>query len=199
MRKRRTNAEVTHDIYQAVEELACSVPLAEITLQMVAKRASMDRKVLYRRYENVEALIRDYSNQYDAMLKELFESGKEIEDKVERYTYIFGRYIEWSTSHHALRTLLLWEFDEAADVGFESGQIRDQLLVELLAEDFSPQPAGSQRELIRQQIILFIAGLTYLYLNRQGAHFMGLPSDTEEARQSLQLSMQHLLQQYFAN
>ena len=158
----------------------------------------MDRKVLQRRYADVEALIRDYSNQFDHSLRELFSSGREITDKVKRYSYIFGRYIEWSYAHHALRTLLLWEFDEEADVGFESGQIRDRLLVDLLGEDFSPQPPGSEREIVRQQIILFLAGLTYLYLNRSGAKFIGLPSDSREAQLSLQLAMERLLEQYFA-
>lgn len=198
MRIRRTNKEVEEDIFGAITTLSKSVELTDITLNMVAKEAKMDMKVLRRRYADSTELLDAYSSQFDIYLSELMKSGNHISDKSERYGFILGRFLDWVSNNEQIRQLLLWELNDSSDLGYIIGQKRDDYLVRLLSVDFGPQTPGSEKEHLRGQIILYLAGLTYLYLNRSDAAFMGIKHFSNEGKKSLQEGLVRLLKVYFS-
>lgn len=198
MRVRRTNKEVEQDIFDAVTKISQKEDLTKITFRKVANLARVDMKVLKRRYLDVPDLLSSYSSQFDQRLTELMKSGEHLPGKAERYGFVFGRFLEWVSDNEQIRQLLLWELDEQSDLGYWTGQKRDVFLTKLLAEDFGPQPQGSAKEQVRGQIILYLAGMTYLYLNRSDAAFMGIKYFSEEGKVRLQEGMNRLLQIYFA-
>lgn len=198
MRIRRTNKEVERDIFNAVTTLSKRVDMMDITMTMVAKESRMDMKVLKRRYFSIKDLLHAYSARFDKYLSTLMKSGDHISDKAERYGFILGKYLDWISENDQVRQLLLWELDDSTDLGYITGQKRDIQLVELLSEDFAPCPKGSEKEMVREQVILYLAGMTYLYLNRSDAAFMGIKHFSEEGKKSLQDGLVRLLKTYFS-
>lgn len=198
MRVRRTNKEVEQDIFDAVTKFSKVEDLTHITFRKVANLAQVDMKVLKRRYKDVPDLLTAYSAQFDLQVTEIIKRGEHIPEKAERYGYVFGEFLDWLTDNDQIRQVLLWELDDRSELGYRTGQIRDKFLTELLSEDFGPQRQGSSKEHVRRQIILYLAGITYLFLNRSDASFMGIKYFTESGRMQLQEGMDRLLRIYFA-
>lgn len=198
MRVRRTNKEVEDAIFNAVTSLSKEMDLTKITLRMVATESHMDMKVLKRRYSDITELLNAYSNRFDSFLTELLNSGRDIPDKADRYGYILAQYLDWVSNNDQVRQLLLWELDDSSDLGFQNGQQRDKHLVRLMSEDFAPQPPGSEKEGVREQIILYLAGLSYLHLNRSDATFIGIRHFSEEGKENLKNGLVRLLKIYFS-
>lgn len=198
MRVRRTNIEVEQDIFDAVTKLSKEDDLTKITFRKVANLAQVDMKVLKRRYKDVPDLLTAYSSQFDLQLTEIMKRGEHIAEKAERYGFVFGEFLDCLTDNDQIRQVLLWELDDRSGLGFRTGQIRDKFLTELLSQDFGPQRQGSSKEYVRGQIILYLAGITYLFLNSSDASFMGIKYFSDEGRMQLQEGMDRLLRIYFA-
>lgn len=196
MRQRRTNKELQQEIFLALRKVSKRIGLSSVTLAQVATEARMDLKVVRRRYPTEIDLIEAYAAQIDHTVSDFFGETTSM-GKVERYRTIFREYIEWLNTSEDLQNLLVWEIADNTDKGFESSQKRDRHIVKLLSEDFSPQEKGSRKEHLRHKIIIYLAGITYLSMYRDGQSFMGIDHKSQDALKEVDLILTRLLEVYF--
>lgn len=197
MRVRRTNQELTRDIFDAVTKVSQEVGLTGVTLKAVAKEARIDLKVLKRRFPTELALLDAYASRIDDKVSTFFQENQDY-PKPEKYLRVFNQYLDWVRSDSLLRDILTWELTDTTNISFQSSQHRDRHLVQLLAEDFAPQKKGSRKEQIRQKIVLYLAGLTYLSLYRDDQNFVGFNPNSAEWRTSLNSILIKLFEAYFS-
>lgn len=197
MRVRRTNQELLRDIYAAVTSVSNQVGLTGVTLKAVAKEARIDLKVLKRRFPTEMDLLDAYASRIDHKVASFFEENKCL-PKPEKYLQIFNQYLDWVQNDEIVRELLIWELADSNNMGYYSSQQRDNFLVQMLAEDFAPHRKGSRKEIIRQKIVLYLAGLTYLSLYRADQNFVGINHQSQEWRHTLNSFLSKLFGAYFS-
>lgn len=156
----------------------------------------MDLKVIKRRYPTESDLLEAYAAQIDIAVSDFFKETTPM-SKVERYRTIFQDYINWVTTNEDLQNLLVWEIADTTDKGYHSSQRRDRHIVNLLEEDFAPLQKGTRREHLRHKIILYLAGITYLSMYREGQTFMGIDHKSKESLDEVDLILTRLLEAYF--
>lgn len=196
MRQRRTNKQLQEEIFAALRRVSKRTGLSAITLAQVATEAHMDLKVVKRRYPSESDLLEAYAAQIDSTVTHFFRETVPM-SKVERYRSIFQDYIHWLSSNEDLQNLLVWEVADITDKGFQSSQKRDKHIVNLLEEDFAPLQKGTRREHLRHKIILYLAGITYLSMYRDGQSFMGIDHKSKESIEEIDLILTRLLEAYF--
>lgn len=184
------------EIFAALRRVSKRTGLSAVTLAQVATEARMDLKVIKRRYPTESDLLEAYAAQIDSTVSDFFRETS-LMSKVERYRTIFQDYIHWITTNEDLQNLLIWEIADTTDKGFQSSQKRDSHIVSLLEEDFAPQPKGARREHLRYKIILYLAGITYLSMYREGQNFMGIDHRSKESLEEIDLILTRLLEAYF--
>lgn len=198
MRKRRTNKELEGDILDALRRVSKSTGLSNVTLSQVASEANVDLKVLKRRFPTEYDLLEAYAAQIDKKVSLFFQESDSV-DKVEKYRHIFRSYIKWLDEDEDFRDLLVWELTDSTNKAFESSQRRDTHIVRHLEQDFPPHPRGSRAENLRTRIILYLAGITYLSLYKDGQYFMGVNHKSQEALNDIDQILTRLLEAYFDN
>lgn len=196
MRQRRTNKQLQEEIFASLRRVSKRTGLSSVTLAQVATEAHMDLKVVKRRYPTESDLLEAYAAQIDVTVSDFFRETSSM-SKVERYRMIFQDYITWIISNEDLQNLLVWEIADTTDKGFQSSQKRDKHIVRLLEEDFAPLQKGTRREHLRYKIILYLAGITYLSMYRDGQNFMGIDHKTKESLEEIDLILTRLLEAYF--
>lgn len=184
------------EIFAALRRVSKRTGLSAVTLAQVATEARMDLKVIKRRYPTESDLLEAYAAQIDSTVSDFFRETS-LMSKVERYRTIFQDYIHWITTNEDLQNLLIWEIADTTDKGFQSSQKRDSHIVSLLEEDFAPQDKGARREHLRYKIILYLAGITYLSMYREGQNFMGIDHRSKESLEEIDLILTRLLEAYF--
>lgn len=184
------------EIFAALRRVSKRTGLSAVTLAQVATEARMDLKVIKRRYPTESDLLEAYAAQIDSTVSDFFRETS-LMSKVERYRTIFQDYIHWITTNEDLQNLLIWEIADTTDKGFQSSQKRDSHIVSLLEEDFAPQAKGARREHLRYKIILYLAGITYLSMYREGQNFMGIDHRSKESLEEIDLILTRLLEAYF--
>lgn len=184
------------EIFAALRRVSKRTGLSAVTLAQVATEARMDLKVIKRRYPTESDLLEAYAAQIDSTVSDFFRETS-LMSKVERYRTIFQDYIHWITTNEDLQNLLIWEIADTTDKGFQSSQKRDSHIVSLLEEDFAPQAKGARREHLRYKIILYLAGVTYLSMYREGQNFMGIDHRSKESLEEIDLILTRLLEAYF--
>ncbi|MDD7437643.1 MAG: hypothetical protein PUK66_02210 [Bacteroidales bacterium] len=196
MRQRRTNKQLQEEIFAALRRVSKRIGLSSVSLAQVASEARMDLKVVKRRYPTESDLLEAYAAQIDSTVSDFFGETSMM-SKVERYRTIFQDYINWITTNEDLQNLLIWEIADTTDKGFQSSQKRDRHIVNLLEEDFAPLQNGTRREHLRHKIILYLAGITYLSMYRDGQRFMGIDHKSRESLEEIDLILTRLLEAYF--
>lgn len=196
MRKRRTNKELEKEILDALRRVSKHTGLSNLTLPQVASEAQMDLKVLKRRYSTGNDLLEAYAARIDEKVYSFFLESQST-DKVERYTHIFRNYVKWISEDQYIRDILTWELVDPTFKAYESSQRRDTYIFSLLEEDFPTHPQGSRADILRARVVLYLAGITYLILNKEGQLFMGVNHKSQEAQSNMDQILARLLEAYF--
>lgn len=195
MRKRRTNKEIERAVFDALREVAKEVGLSAFTLSQVANKAGVDMKVIRRRYPTERDLMEAYAAQMDRRVSELY-AVSESKDLLTKYRHLFHAYKTLLDEDEDYRDLLLWELADTSGNALESSERREAHILKLMEKDLPRRPIGDLSEKLRVRMIIYIAGITYLSLYKEGQTFLGIDHRSRERVEEIEQIWVGLLESY---
>lgn len=116
-RRRRNTIAVKMDLIDAVGSVLKKYGFAKLGINLVAKKAKVDKNAIYRNFEGFDQLIAAYIEKQDFWFMAMKEHGSEkIEDPRAFMKYILADLFKLTYSDKEFQQLLLWELGDRENV-----------------------------------------------------------------------------------
>lgn len=139
----RTNEVIKEKLIKAVGKVVANVGFQQLSVNMVAREAGVDKKLIYRHFYGLQGLLRAYSQTSDfwPSAQELLDHDEEEFKKMppaELLSQFFKRYVKALLCRPHTLDILAWETLERSDLAkvLEEVRIRTSLeFFELMDQD----------------------------------------------------------------
>lgn len=195
-RKRRTSAELDHDMLNAIEVLVTQRGFIDIPVTDFIAEAKIDPSIFYRRYTSVYDVYRDLAKRSDFWVKDdvnLFEFDR-LGDKKYLATVIQKVRRELD-SNIVMQKLLLWELSDENEITKHSSWLRDNLNCKALFY-YKHIFKGADFNMLAMMAIV-IAGIYFLTLHRGIATFCMIDFGNDEGKKILDDSIEQFINMLF--
>lgn len=169
----------------------------------IAKEAKVNKKLIYRYFNNVEQLIETYVIEKDYWLSFNNKIIDEIDLKnkksslIENYVSILEKQFEFFWNEDEMQKIILWEISEQTSLLDSVSMVREEYGNALLAlsDPYFKNSAVS----IRGVSALLVCGIYYLVLHakKNDSTICGLDINTEEGRAEITKSLRHIIEWAF--
>jgi AcrR family transcriptional regulator len=167
---RRNRAATEARLRQAVEDLLVESGFGALTPSAVAKRAGVDKMLIYRYFGDLAGLVRtiafadDFFPSFDQIC-----GGKSVEDLRampvnDRAAWVIGRNLRALSARPVVLELMVWEMIERNELTAIMEEARESLGLRLMADLFADVADRAQLQVVSA---LLSAGVTYLALRRR--------------------------------
>lgn len=167
---RRNRAVTEAKLRHAVEAILAEAGFGAVTPMSVAKRAGVDKMLIYRYFGDLNGLVRSiaFANDFFPSFEDLL-AGRSCEDLLrmpvsQRAAYIVERNVRALLERPVVLELMAWELIERNDLTAIMEEARESLSVRIFAELFPDVPDKARLQAIGA---LHAAGATYLALRRR--------------------------------
>jgi AcrR family transcriptional regulator len=165
----RNRAQTEAKLRRAVEELLVEGGFGALTPSAVARRAGVDKMLIYRYFEDLPGLVRSIANAPDFFPSFADFCGPDPSTLLamppgERAASMLERYARVLLDRPVVLELMVWELVERNELTAIMEDAREQLGLRLMAEMY---PQVSDRKRLHAVAAVLTAGLTYLALRRR--------------------------------
>lgn len=187
---KRNRAATEQRLRDAVEALLVEAGFAALTPTAVAKRAGVDKMLIYRYFGDLPGLIRsiayapDFFPTFETLCGELTLDQLLAMPVSERAAYIVGRNTRLLLQRPVILELMAWELVERNELTAIMEEARETLGLRLMAELFPDVP---DKQMLRAFSALHSASLIYLALRRRKIRwYAGLDLQADESWNELE-------------
>lgn len=182
----RRNRRLTEaKLRQAVEELIVEAGFGALSPTAVAKRAGVDKMLIYRYFGDLQGLVRaiayadDFFPTFEHLLGGLSVEMVRAMPVSERTAYVIGRNARTLMERPVVLELMAWELIERNELTAIMEEARETLGLRLMAELFDDV---ADKGHLRAFSALHSASVTYLALRRRKIRwYAGLDLKTDDA------------------
>lgn len=185
----------------AVGEIIRKEGYKGLGVNKIAYTAGVNKKLIYRYFENVDKLIEQYVREKDYWVS--FVSNMDVglfisEDfGREALSTILNKQLDFFYTADEMQQIVLWEISEQSTLMREIAEAREHLGSELFA--LSDALFRKSKVDLRALVALQVAGIYYLVLHAKhnGSTFCEIDINTEEGRSRIKNAMQQINQWAF--
>lgn len=169
----------------------------------IAKEAKVNKKLIYRYFDNVERLIETYVIEKDYWLSfnNKILSQIDLKDKknsiIDNYVSILEKQFDFFWNEDEMQKIILWEISESTALLDSVSKVREEYGNALLAlsDPYFKNSAVSMRGVSA----LLVCGIYYVVLHakKNESTICGLDINTEEGRAEIQKSLRQIIEWAF--
>ncbi|SHG86882.1 TetR/AcrR family transcriptional regulator [Pedobacter caeni] len=169
----------------------------------IAKEAKVNKKLIYRYFDNVDRLIetyvieKDYWLSFNNKILEQIDLKDKKNSLIDNFVSILQKQFEFFWNEEEMQKIILWEISERTHLLDSVCMVREEYGNSLLAmtDTYFKNSAVS----LRGVAALLVSGIYYLVLHakKNESTICGLDVNTEEGRAEIQKSIRHIVEWAF--
>lgn len=169
----------------------------------IAKEAKVNKKLIYRYFDNVDRLIetyvieKDYWLSFNNKILEQIDMKDKKNSLIDNFVSILQKQFEFFWNEEEMQKIILWEISESTHLLDSVCMVREEYGNTLLAmtDPYFKNSAVS----LRGVAALLVSGIYYLVLHakKNESTICGLDVNTEEGRAEIQKSIRHIVEWAF--
>lgn len=194
-RPRRTNLQIEKDIMEATRLEVIDHGFAALTLIGIIRRAGIDPKNFYNRYNDLDELLHVYVEKNDYWNSPVFDSFHKIKtvDYEGYMKKVFMAMVKHMISDRSMQELILWELSDDNDITRNTNRMREERvshIVDALESYFTDRGLDID---FRTVSSVLLCAVYFLVIHKGKSTYCGVDFKSKKGQQQLLTTVEQMI------